>query len=665
MIKQARNLFSRLRRPADQTDIAESGPVLSAAPQRTFERVVIATPEGHAGSLPDGIAMASAEIEAVSDLPKFARTLLKGVRRESQEAICPIQIVSDDEQGKRLFAVVMLQRMVHTDIAEEVVAALSKEYQAASPCIYVATQNVLSELARSENDPEASRKIKATRNSTLWTHFEDAVKFATEIGVSDLHFKLRLDREYSQIGFRVDGRVIKPRRFRMQTKMMLSMMSYLYGFHGNSTTTNYFSPNEALQCQLEETIGGKRLGFRWGQLPTHNGVKIVLRIIQLDSGDAFTSLGRAKGGAGYTAHQVEIWERNIYSAGGGTLIAGVVNSGKSKTMQAVLGLFPRDYEINTAEDPIEYIVEDANHHSTSRSMNDEESIDPFNAFKMQNKRMDPDVTMIGELRDTKTASAFRDSVLAGQRVFASIHAPDALAIWERLVSEEFGLTRDVISLPSFLKLLVYQALVPKTCERCKLEATAYSTAKFLKGLAGKPGLDPEMAPLVAAALRASSPASLNRIERLFGFDPSRMRLRNPAGCAHCVRDGVPELNGVRGRLLVAQMVEPTLEMLSMVRDAKNIELYQLYRSLRTAPFDSENSDGKTPLQVAMFNVAAGELCPTEVEKKFQTFDAYAAQLSQYARSSTRPDAASSHRPRVQARTDHPAAEILIAETLGS
>lgn len=633
MFEQARNLFTRLRaRPVANP----AGPVAELNPsvaQRSFERIVLdaADAEGdRAGTLPSGVSLASEEIVAVSDLPKFARTLLKAyVRRESQEAICPVQVMSDEQDGKRLFAVVLVQRMLNTDIADEVIHALSKEYEPAAPCIYVATQNVLSELARAENDPEAARKVSAARNNALWSQFEDIVRFATENGVSDLHFKIRTDREYSRVGFRVDGRVIKPRRFRMLTKTMLNMMSYLYGFHGNSTTTNYFTPNEALQCELDEYIGDRHLGFRWGQLPTHNGVKIVMRIIHRDASDTFTHLGRARGGAGYTDHQVAMWERNMYSAGGGTLISGVVNSGKSKTMQAVLSLFPSDYEINTAEDPIEYTVDGANHHSTSRAMSDEEEVDPFNAFKLQNKRMDPDVTMIGELRDDKTASAFRDSVLAGQRVFSSIHAPDALAIFERLVSDEFGLTRDVVSLPNFIKLLVYQALVPKTCVHCQLEATAETTATFLKELAERPGLDPEMAPLVAAALKASSPSYLHRIERLFGIDPGRIRLRNPAGCSHCIREGVPELNGVRGRQLVAQMVEPTLKMLDLVRAAKNIELHRLYRSMRTAPFDSDNSDGKTPLEIAMYNVAAGELCPTEIEKKFQTFDAYEFQLAQF------------------------------------
>jgi len=396
----------------------------------------------------------------------------------------------------------------------------------------VATHNVLSELASASIDADGSKRLGVVPKSAHWARFEEIVKFALEHGASDLHFKPRTDVDQSTLGFRIDGIVVKPRRFIIKSDIMRDMLAYLYGARGISNTTNQWSVNEPLQCQLEETIGGHPLTFRWGQLDVKGGAKVVMRVSRLDDSGSFKTLGCEPGGAGYPAHQVEIWERNVLSAGGGILISGVVNSGKSKTLHAVLSMIPDGYEINTAEDPIEDILgPNGNQHATSRSFSDTSNVDPFMAFKLQNKRMDPDVTMISELRDQLTASTFRDSVLSGQRVFATIHADNALAIFERLASEEFGLTRDMIALPNFLKLLVYQALVPKTCPHCKLDPTDGKTSRFLNDLAAKEG-EASMRRLIQQAARAASVETLQRVDRVFGIDPSRIPIRNPAGCSH-------------------------------------------------------------------------------------------------------------------------------------
>jgi len=104
---------------------------------------------------------------------------------------------------------------------------------------------------------------------------------------------------------------------------------------------------------------------------------------------------------------------------------------------------------------------------------------------------------------------------------------------------------------------------------------------------------------------------------------------------HCAREGVPELNGIRGRTLIAQIIEPSDDMMRLVRDARSIELLHYYRSLRVAGFDSDNSDGKSPLEISMYKVSLGEICLTEAEKRFQSIDAYEHDLKRLMhRSST-------------------------------
>ena len=628
--------FGRLGRKVPGVSQSSPTPPLSL-PQKEFERVVVRSSDVHEGELSSGVMVAQNELIAVSDLPKFTRTLQKEVvMAEHLNHICPIQIATDAADGRRIFAVVLLKNMLKSDVTEAVIHALSREYQPASPCVYVATQNVLSELALRSRDPQGVKTNETERESPHWSHFVNFVMFAVEYGVSDIHIRLRTTEEYSQVSFRMDGSVARPRRFRMLTTQLSNVMSYLYSFHGNSNTMNYFSESVPLECQIEETIGGRRLSFRWGQLPVSGGLKIVLRMQRLDEEDAFTSLGRERGGAGFTSYQVPMWERNLYSAGGAIVLSGVVNSGKSKTAHTLLNMLPDDVELNSAEDPVESPLRHpgANQHSTARRLAEHTEKDTFTPFKMMNKRMDPDVTFIGELRDTSTASAFRDSVLSGQRVITTIHAPNALMIPERLVSEEFGLSRELISLPEFLKLMVYQALVPKNCPKCALDPTSPETQKLLNEILSSVS-DPVVARLARKAKRVADPAMLQRIERSFGFDVKRLRIRNPHGCAHCAREGVPDLNGLHGRQLVAQMVEPTYDMLEAIHRADNIGLYRLYRKMRVTGFDDDNSDGKSPMEIAMFNVAQGELCFSEVERRFQNIDSYEYQIKQMKSQSER------------------------------
>ena len=629
-------LFSRFarRRGEEKANVPVDAPATPAvASTRQFSRVVVAEDAGDDRAMRHGeYVVASQEVIQTADLPEFRRTIQSTViRAEYRQSICPIQISGDQ------FAIVLTRNMLNTEVVDEVYSELQKQHRPHIPAIYVATQSVVSELARAESGSNATRVRSSDRDSPLFKLFVEIVDFALDNGVSDIHMKLKLDREYSQVGFRMDGNVIRPRKFRMTTDQMQRMLGFMYSFKGNSTTTSSYSVTLALQCQLEEVISGQSLSFRWAQLPTHKGLKVVLRVMKVDVNDAYTSVGMQPNGAGLPPYQERAIMRELYTDGGGWVFSGRVNSGKSKFLQTLINLMPPYYEINSAEDPIEYLHnhEGSNQRSASRGLHDDEGSDAFASFKLQNKRTDPDVTVISELRDPSTTGAFRDAVLAGQRGFTTIHAPSALAIPNRLMSEEFALARDIVTLPGFLKMMVHLALVPKTCPICSLLATSHETSGFLRSVIESHSGDSAVATIAAESLRIANSEFLARLEHLFQIDVSKIRVRNPIGCSHCAREGVPELNGIRGRTLIAQIIEPSDDMMRLVRDARSIELLHYYRSLRVAGFDSDNSDGKSPLEISMYKVSLGEICLTEAEKRFQSIDAYEHDLKRLMhRSST-------------------------------
>ncbi|UTY55860.1 GspE/PulE family protein [Massilia sp. erpn] len=536
-------------------------------------------------------------VEHPDDLPVFSRKLYDVVMLSLslKHRVCPID-VSTEEEPKR-FALVLLQSELNSDITEALLASLQgKHWTMAQTAYYVASPSVMDELARdgiNANRKSGKGSDAKKHDSALWGLFQSAAVFALDNGASDIHIRINRNQPTSQIMFRIDGRLTKPREFTLSTDRLLDMTAYVYNMHGQSGSENIFNENAPQQCQVAATIKGTKLQFRWASNKTARGTKVVMRVIIQDSEQNIRTLAEL----GYLAPQLAIWSRAISRLGGGILISGVVNSGKSTSLQSVLASLPDWMEIMTVEDPVENLIPNSDQFSVSRSLTSDDE-DPFLAAKRQTKRMDPDAVMIAEIRDRESAALFRDIAESGHRAFSTIHAPSATDIISlRLSSSELGIPRDVIATPGFLTLLVYQALVPKLCT-CKKAAT-----------------------------EAYDDAYLARIERLFQIERSRIKAENEAGCEACLRKDLPELAGTKGRLMVAEMIEPTPRMLLLFRDAKNLELKRYIRSQRRAGFDQPDSTGKSALEVAMYHVAHGLLDPKEVERKFGTFEQYERELA--------------------------------------
>lgn len=536
-------------------------------------------------------------VEHPEDLPTFSRKLYNELAMvpSLKHRLCPIEIPRTSGE-KALFAIVLLNEEIGTDVTDALVKQLKlKNYEPADPLYYPASKSVMVQLARdsiNENENRKTAKAGAAgkkEDSALWAMFEDAAIFAMDNEASDIHIEIDRTAQASQIRFRVDGRMTSPREFATDTMRLLDMVAYLYNVHSKSGSENTFNENQPQQCQIACSIKGRRLLFRWASNQTAVGTKVVMRMLFQDTQQSIRTLAEL----GYLPEQIAKWERAIARLGGGTLISGVVGSGKSTTQQTVMSMLPPWMAKYSVEDPVEYLIPGAIQFSVSRSLSEQDG-DPFLAVKRQLKRMDPDAVMIGEIRDHESAGLFRDIAESGHRAFSTVHAPSAIdMITLRLVSTELGIPRDVIATPNFLNLLVYQALVPKLCKHCALPATDVHDAEYLA-----------------------------QIERLFEIKRNSIRARNASGCDHCRRKSLEELSGSKGRIVVAEMIEPTPRMLLLFRDSKNLELKRYIRSLRKARFDEPDSTGKSALEVAMYHVAQGVIDPREVELKFGSFDQY-------------------------------------------
>jgi type IV pilus assembly protein PilB len=202
-----------------------------------------------------------------------------------------------------------------------------------------------------------------------------------------------------------------------------------------------------------KTSKGKEMDFRVSSLPTLWGEKIVLRLLdksnlQLD----MTKLG-------FEQEELTLFKNTINLPQGMILITGPTGSGKTTTIYSALAELNRtDVNISTAEDPAEFNLEGIN----QVQMNSDIGL-TFASTLRAFLRQDPDVIMVGEIRDLETAEISFKAASTGHLVVSTLHTNDAPSTITRLL--EMGVAGYIIT--SVINLIVAQRLVGKICESCK------------------------------------------------------------------------------------------------------------------------------------------------------------------------------------------------------
>ena len=204
---------------------------------------------------------------------------------------------------------------------------------------------------------------------------------------------------------------------------------------------------------------GREIDFRTSIMPTMNGEKIVIRIL-----DKFNY--------NFTLDDLYLSEKNkriFYKAinqnNGIILVNGPTGSGKSSTLYSILKYKNKEeVNISTVEDPIEYQIEGIN----QIQCRNEIGLD-FATILRALLRQDPDILMVGEIRDRETAEIAVKASLTGHLVFSTLHSNDSLGCINRLVN--LGIDNYLLSL--VLQMIVSQRLVRKLCPYCKKEDENY------------------------------------------------------------------------------------------------------------------------------------------------------------------------------------------------
>jgi type IV pilus assembly protein PilB len=265
--------------------------------------------------------------------------------------------------------------------------------------------------------------------------------------VADIHFE-PYEKKY-RVRFRIDGNLVEasvpPSAMAPAISARIKIMSKL------DIAEKRLPQDGRLKVK---TSKGKEMDFRVSTLPTLWGEKIVMRLLD----QANLQLDMTK--LGFEEEELKIFKNNIALPQGMILITGPTGSGKTTTIYSALAeLNKPDVNISTAEDPAEFNLEGIN----QVQMNSEIGL-TFASTLRAFLRQDPDIIMVGEIRDLETAEIAFKAASTGHLVVSTLHTNDAPATVTRLL--EMGVAAYIIT--SVVNLIVAQRLVGKICETCKV-----------------------------------------------------------------------------------------------------------------------------------------------------------------------------------------------------
>lgn len=262
--------------------------------------------------------------------------------------------------------------------------------------------------------------------------------------ISDIHFESKIDK--FGIRVRTDGILIK--LLNLQENFFGTISSYLKLISKLDISQKRIPQNG----RFTKIINDKSFDFRISCMPTINGESIVIRILSNQSIEINID------NLGFENKTLEILNKSIKSSNGLILVSGPTGSGKTTTLYGILKkLNSTTKKILTIEDPVEYKIENLQ----QVGINKEIGLDFLTVLKNA-LRQDPDIMMIGEIRDEESLRIAITAALTGHLVLATIHTNSAILTIDRMLD----LNADPFLVASTMRAIVSQRLVRKICQNC-------------------------------------------------------------------------------------------------------------------------------------------------------------------------------------------------------
>ncbi|MBU4348399.1 GspE/PulE family protein [Patescibacteria group bacterium] len=370
-------------------------------------------------------------------------------------------------------------------------------------------KNIKSES--SEKLIQLEQKVSVTEEAPIIKIVASTLKEAVNQGASDIHFEP--GRFSMRVRFRIDGDLRETTQMPPELHQpIISRIKVMANLKIDETRI----PQDG---RFRTVVFGRDIDFRISTFPTPAGEKVAIRI--LDSTVGLKGLDEL----GLMGKNSDMVKEAISKPYGMILITGPTGSGKTTTLYALLQILNEDkVNIVSLEDPVEYYIEGINQSQVKPEIGY-----TFAAGLRQILRQDPDIIMVGEIRDSETASLAVHAALTGHIVLSTLHTNNAIGVIPRLIDMDV----DSFLIPSSLNLVISQRLVSKLCEKCKkAEEVPASVAEIIKKELDK------LPDSIKSSIKAKEPFTIYK----------------PVGCSACKN------KGISGRVGLFEILQMTKEL---------------------------------------------------------------------------------------------------------
>ena len=401
---------------------------------------------------------------------------------------------------------------------------------------------------------------------------------AVKRGASDVHFEP--EAGFLRVRYRIDGVLRQVRSLhRGYWSAIAVRLKVMCGMNIAETR----APQDG---RMTLSVSGRDIDYRVSSLPTAHGENIVLRVLDRSRGIV------ALDALGMSPHALAELRRMMERPEGVILVTGPTGSGKTTTLYSILAHLDREaINIMTLEDPVEYPMS----RIRQTSVNEAVKLDFANGVRSL-MRQDPDIILVGEIRDADTAAMAFRAAMTGHQVYSTLHTNSAVGAIPRLLDIEVSpgvLAGNIIG-------IVAQRLVRRLCPECRKPAAAMAAATTPAPAAGDDRAGPRNGRLAGeteagagAGPAAGAGAGAER-DRRPPFPPFR-----PAGCPRC------DHQGYRGRIALTEVLRFDAELDALV--ARRAPAHELLEAAERRGFVTLARD-------AMRRVADGSSTLEEVSR---------------------------------------------------
>jgi type IV pilus assembly protein PilB len=420
--------------------------------------------------------------------------------------------------------------------------------------------NISSELTKVISDDDAADvaddidENDLAEDSPVAQTVNIIIEYGVKSGASDIHIEPRED--FVVVRYRIDGLLREANK--LPRKMLGSIVSRIK-ILSNLKIDEHRAPQDG---RFKVEISGLMYALRVSTLPILDGEKVVMRILNESTKPAdFTELG-------FWGDALHILKQAIIQPHGMVLVTGPTGSGKSTTLFSVLSsLNTPNVNISTVEDPVEYHVVGAN----------QVQVNPLAGMTFVNGlrallRQDPNIIMVGEVRDGETADLAVQAALTGHLVFSTLHTNNAATCLPRLL--DMGLEPFLIA--STVRVVVAQRLVRRLCIDCREVFTP--DALYIKHLEDtfhiiKNGGSKHLHELETTALADGIGAANDKKSETGTLSTSttavtRLWKAHDGGCDRCNH------NGYKGRIGIYEVLENNSAIQKMIVGANTSEVIE-------------------------------------------------------------------------------------------